>query len=229
MAHLNVLGDIMKQLIGYIRVSTDEQGTRGNGLAAQRAAIVKFAEDYGYELIEIVREDASGKLGLDDRPVLKAALVKALKLKAVLAVNKLDRLSRKAAFIFNLMNTRAKFIVTQIPDADEFMLHMYAVLAEKERAMIAERTSAALQMLKADGKVLGNRTNIEEARKAASVAVSDKADVFASKMKPTISRMMRDGMSLRAIAAELNENGTKTARGGAWSAATISNMSARWA
>lgn len=220
----------MKQLIGYIRVSTDEQGTKGNGLEAQRVAIIKFAEDNGYKLLEILREDASGKLGLDERPVLKAALSKALKIKATLVVSKLDRLSRQAAFILNLMNTRAKFIVTQFGEGvDEFMLHMYAVLAEKERKMISERTAAALQTLKAKGKVLGNQTNIEAARGLAAVAVGDKANAFAEKMRPSISRMIRDGMSLRAIANELNENGTKTARGGAWTATTISNMSARWA
>jgi DNA invertase Pin-like site-specific DNA recombinase len=219
-----------QQIIGYIRVSTDDQAAKGNGLEAQRQAILAFAEEHNLEVLEIVREDASGKLGLDERPVLRQAIARCLKLKATLLVSKLDRLSRHAVFILNLMETRAKFIVAQFGmDADAFMVHIYAVLGEKERKMISERTAAALQTLKAKGKVLGNQTNIESARELAADAVSNKANDFAIKMKPSISRMLAFGMSFRAIAAEFNENGTKTARGGLWSAATVSNIVARWA
>lgn len=216
-------------MIGLIRVSTEGQGVAGNGLEAQRLAIVKFAEDEGYELLEIVREECSGGLSLEDRPVLKAALAKSIKLKAVLAVSKLDRLSRDAAFILNLMQTKAKFAVAQFGlEADPFMLHMYAVLGEKERMMIGMRTRDALAVRKAAGVILGNQTNIEEAREKAAKVISDKADAFAEKMKVTVQRMLDTGMSYRAIAAELNENGTKTARGGNWDAKTISRMVQRW-
>lgn len=219
----------MKQLIGYIRVSTDEQGVAGNGLEAQKAAILKFAQDAGYVLVDIVQEVASGKLGLESRPVLKAAIAKSLKMKAVLVVSKLDRLSREAAFILNLMNTRAQFIVTQLGEnVDQFMLHMYAVLAEKERKMIGERTKSALEALKAKGVMLGNKTNIEAAREKASEAVSTKADEFSMRLKPTVERMTASGMSLRGVARELNENGTKTARGGLWTAQSVSNLVARF-
>jgi DNA invertase Pin-like site-specific DNA recombinase len=141
-------------------------------LEAQRQAILAFAEEHNLEVLEIVREDASGKLGLDERPVLRQAIARCLKLKATLLVSKLDRLSRHAVFILNLMETRAKFIVAQFGmDADAFMVHIYAVLGEKERKMISERTAAALQTLKAKGKVLGNQTNIESARELAADAV----------------------------------------------------------
>jgi DNA invertase Pin-like site-specific DNA recombinase len=48
-------------------------------------------------------------------------------------------------------------------DADPFMLHLYAALAEKERRLISERTKAALAARKAQGARLGNRTNADEA------------------------------------------------------------------
>lgn len=218
-----------KLMIGLIRVSTEGQGVAGNGLEAQRLAIEKFAEDTGYTLLEIVREEVSGKLGLEDRPVMKAALEKAIKLKAVLVVSKLDRLSRNAAFILNLMQTKAKFAVAQFGlEADPFMLHMYAVLGEKERAMIGARTKDALAIRIAKGVKLGNRTNIEYAREKAAKAVSEKADAFAARMRVTIERMLGTGMSYRAIAAELNENGVKTARDGIWTPTTISRMVSRW-
>ena len=73
---------------------------------------------------------------------------------------KLDRLSRDAAFISGLMAQRVPFIVAELKtDADPFMLHLYAALAEKERRLIGERTWAALSARKAQGTRLGNRSN----------------------------------------------------------------------
>lgn len=216
----------MKKYIGYSRVSTKDQGVAGNGLDAQRASITKFVADSGGVLVEMFVEVASGKLGLDDRAVLKAALAMALKLKATLVVSKLDRLSRQAAFILNMMNTTAKFVVTQMPDADEFMLHMYAVLGEKERKMIGQRTKDALTALKAKGVKLGG-PRPQEASAFGQIANAAKADNFAEKILPAIQRAKASGMSLRAIAAEFNANGTKTARGGLWAAQTVANVLAR--
>jgi hypothetical protein len=72
-------------------------------------------------------------------------------------VAKLDRLSRDVAFVSGLMAQRVPFIVAELgADADPFMLHLYAALAEKERRLIAERTRAALSAKKAQGEKLGN-------------------------------------------------------------------------
>jgi DNA invertase Pin-like site-specific DNA recombinase len=232
-----------KNLLAYLRVSTDDQGVAGNGLEAQRASILKFAEDNGYTVIEFVQEVASGKLGIEDRPVLRQALARALKLKVALVVSKLDRLSRQAAFILNLMNTKAKFIVAQFGDTvDEFMIHIYAVLGEKERQMIGQRTRDALAVLKAKGVKLGaasresyvNKDGKEcmgslEAGRLGATANVDKADAFAIRMRPSIERMINSGMSMSAVAREFNANGTKTARGGDWTATTVGNMVKRWA
>ena len=106
---------------------------------------------------------------------------------------------------------------------------MYAVLGEKERKMIGQRTKDALAMLKAKGKVLGNQTNLDDARALAAASNANKADDFAGRMRPAIERMINAGMSNSAIAREFNANGTKTARGGAWATTTVSNMVARWA
>ena len=62
------------------------------------------------------------------------------------------------------MAQRVPFIVAELGrDADPFMLHLYAALAEKERRLISERTKAALAIRKASGSKLGNPTNIHEA------------------------------------------------------------------
>ena len=76
-------------------------------------------------------------------------------------MSKLDRLSRDVAFIAGLMAQRVPFIVAELGrDADPFMLHLYAALAEKERRLIAERTKAALAVRKASGTRLGNPSNL---------------------------------------------------------------------
>jgi len=79
-------------------------------------------------------------------------------------VSKLDRLSRDVAFVAGLMAQRVPFIVAELGrDADPFMLHLYAALAEKERRLISERTKAALAAKKANGAKLGNPKNTAEA------------------------------------------------------------------
>ena len=84
--------------------------------------------------------------------------------KCAVVVSKLDRLSRDVAFISGLMAQRVPFIVAELgADADPFMLHLYAALAEKERRLISERTRAALSSRKATGTKLGNPTNSAEA------------------------------------------------------------------
>jgi DNA invertase Pin-like site-specific DNA recombinase len=87
---------------------------------------------------------------LDRRPQLAAALGQARKAKCPVIVAKLDRLSRDVHFISGLMSHRVPFIVAELgADADPFMLHLYAALAEKERALISARTRAALAAKKA--------------------------------------------------------------------------------
>jgi len=138
----NVGNPEMRAVIAYLRVSTGKQGKSGLGIEAQRAAISRFVEAEGLELIgeQVEVETGKGTDALDRRPVLRDALAAARKAKAAVVVAKLDRLSRDVAFIANLMAQRVPFIVAELgADADPFMLHIYAALAQKERAMIAER------------------------------------------------------------------------------------------
>src|SRR5206468_11587598 len=101
---------------------------------------------------------------IDRRPQLGAALAAAKAAKCCVLVSKLDRLSRDVAFVAGLMAQRVPFIVAELGrDADPFMLHLYAALAEKERRLISERTKAALAIRKSAGGKLGNPTNIQEA------------------------------------------------------------------
>ena len=86
----------------------------------------------------------------------------------------LDRLSRDVAFISGLMAQRVPFIVAELgADADPFMLHLYAALAEKERRQISERNRAALASRKLQGTKLGNPTNAGQALLAQNPNPSD--------------------------------------------------------
>jgi DNA invertase Pin-like site-specific DNA recombinase len=121
--------------------------------------VTRFAESEGLVIIgEFVEaETGKGSDALDRRPQLAAALAKPKAAKCCVVVSKLDRLSRDVAFVSGLMAQRVPFIVAELGrDADPFMLHLYAALAEKERRLISDRTRAALAAKKAQGARLGN-------------------------------------------------------------------------
>jgi DNA invertase Pin-like site-specific DNA recombinase len=94
----------MKTAIAYTRVSTVQQGKSGLGLEAQQAALVRFAEAEGFDLVQTFQEVETGKGAdaLSRRPQLAAALKAAKKLKSPIIVAKLDRLSRDVHFISGL-------------------------------------------------------------------------------------------------------------------------------
>jgi len=221
----------MRQAVSYIRVSTGQQGKSGLGIEAQREAIVRFLAAEGKELAGEYLEIETGKGcdALERRPQLAAALAAARKAKAPVVVAKLCRLSRDVAFVSGLMAQRVPFIVTELgADADPFMLHIYAALAEKERGMIADRTRAALAAKKAQGAELGNRTNLAEAAAKGAAAQRTAADAFAANVLPVVRQIQAAGATThRAIAEALNARGIRTARGGQWHVSTVQNLLVR--
>jgi DNA invertase Pin-like site-specific DNA recombinase len=221
----------MRQIVSYIRVSTGQQSKSGLGIEAQREAIARFAAAEGCEVVAEVVEVETGKGAdaLDRRPKLAEALARARKGKMAVVVAKLCRLSRDVAFISGLMAQRVPFIVAELgADADPFMLHIYAALAEKERHLISDRTTAALAAKKAQGAKLGNRTNLGEAQAKGATANKAAADAFAANVLPVVRQIQASGATtLRAIAAALNARGIRTARGGVWHAMTVQNLLAR--
>lgn len=173
-------------------------------------------------------ETGKGSDALDRRPQLAAALSKARGQRCPVAVAKLDRLPRDVHFISGLMAHRVPFLVGELgPDVDPFVLHLYAALAEKERALIAGRAKSALAAAKAKGVKLGN-PNIEAAQEAAVAAVKEEADRAAGNVLPIIAEIRRSGATtLRAIAEALNARGVPTPRGCLWHAMSVRNALAR--
>jgi DNA invertase Pin-like site-specific DNA recombinase len=216
-----------RPLVTYVRVSTSQQGRSGLGIEAQRAALRHFAGTEGFEVVrEFVEvETGKGADALDRRPKLKAALAAARKLRCHVAVAKLDRLSRDVHFISGLMAHKVPFLVAELgPDVDPFVLHLFAALAEKERALISTRTRQALSAAKARGVTLGN-PKLHVARKGAVDAVKAEADRFAANVLPIIREAQKAGArTLRELADALNARGITTARGGQWYAQTVANI-----
>ena len=162
-----------------------------------------FAKAEGFEIVAEFTEVETGKGSdaLERRPELKAALKAAKKAKCEVAVAKLDRLSRDVAFIAGLMAQRVPFIVTALGrNVDPFTLHIYAALAEQERRMISQRTSAGLQAAKAKGVKLGRQkcwpTITRQRRRRDAV------------LEPVLRELAQ--LSARAAAAEIERRGLGT-------------------
>ncbi|PTE13299.1 recombinase family protein [Pseudogemmobacter blasticus] len=214
------------RFVTYLRVSTERQGQSGLGLEAQRKAVADYVSGKGTIAAEYV-EVESGKRA--DRPQLAYALAEAKRLGAILLIAKLDRLARNVAFIANLLEGGVEIAAADMPQANRFLLHVMAAVAEHEAQAISDRTRAALAAAKARGVALGwsipgrREEQLKAARKGAAVRVA-KADRHAETVRPLIEQMKRQGMALRHIATELNARNVKTARGGAWHAMTVRNL-----
>ena len=157
-----------------------------------------------------------------------SALRRASAYKCPVVVAKLDRLSRDVAFISGLMAQGVPFIVTEIPNADPFMLHIYAAVAEQERTKISERKGSTCGR-QARGVKLGNphgpKPFTAEARQQGVEAQRQQADARAQQLSEILSEFA--GQSANAIAKALNDRGLPSARGGKWTARSIINIRAR--
>ena len=213
----------MIKYVTYIRVSTQEQGRSGLGLEAQTRDIDTYLKNFSGQPYTVIKEFVEVLSGSDDsRPELFKAVSLARKEKAVLLVAKLDRLSRKVSYIAALMDDKTvQFRVANLPQADNFQLHIYAALAEQERAFISQRTKAALAVAKSNGVKLGglrpNTALLNQVR-------SDKALGFARSIKKLLMPMVKQTMSLGAIAGALNEAGRTTVRGSQWTSTQVSRV-----
>lgn len=222
----------MCRVVAYYRVSTEAQGRSGLGLEAQQEAVVGLCQQRGWEIIAEFTEIESGKR--NDRPQLTSALKRAKVTGARLVIAKLDRLSRNVAFLAALQESGAKFTAADMPEADEFTVHILAAVAQRERKLISERTKAALASAKARGVKLGNPNGAAPIRRAgkgtsaALEAVRRNAAGRAAEYAEIVADVRAGGAtSLPAIAKELNERGILTARGGRWHASSVRNLLSR--
>lgn len=217
----------MKKYITYLRTSTKDQLL---GIEAQRAKAQAYVQIQNGSILAEFLEHESGKV--DARPELAKAIVECEKQGAILLIAKLDRLSRRVAFLFELKEILdAKGIEAVCVDMPEIMkstlmLGVMASLAQQERELISERTKAALQAKKAQGIKLGRPKgcNLDIARQASHERCNADALAWAQSHLPAIQRMRKNNISLNQIALTLNDQGIPTRRGGTWTATTVRNL-----
>jgi DNA invertase Pin-like site-specific DNA recombinase len=217
------------KFVAYYRVSTQKQGTSGLGLEAQRTAVLDYLNGGNWNLVEEVTEIESGKDS--SRPELAKALSLCRVHNATLIIAKLDRLARNVAFISNLMESGVEFTAVDFPQANRLTVHILAAVAEHEAAMISARTKAALQAAKARGVILGgDRAGIIASQSPKGRAISlarrrERAAKRAADLAPVIADIRKAGaVSLRQIAAALNDRGITSPRGGTWSAVQVQRI-----
>jgi DNA invertase Pin-like site-specific DNA recombinase len=195
----------MKAIV-YYRVSTASQGEAGNGLNAQRDAVIGWCADKDVAIAGEYIEVESGRKNY--RPELLAALAECRDTGAVLVVAKLDRLARNLSFIANLMDSNVKFVALDMPNMDDpdvsrLTIQLLASMAEFESRRISRRTREALAQVKKK-KALGSPDPGKGAA-AGGAAAKRKAADNANRVMPYIEKLRGYGYdSLRKIADELN-------------------------
>lgn len=203
------------RIVGYVRVSTEEQELEGYSLDAQSERLTLACEFKGWELVDVVADAVTGT-EVNVRPSLKRVL-RAIAKGDVdgLIVAKLDRLSRSRSdvdLIFDwFVAARATLCVLDIDGLDtstamgQAMLGMHAVMAQLFRDTIAENTKTVLQHKRSKGQRVG-RPGVHEI--------------------PTLERRIRklreDGWTYQRIADQLNLDGVPTLRGAAlWQVSSV--------
>jgi DNA invertase Pin-like site-specific DNA recombinase len=221
------------KFVSYLRVSTDRQGKSGLGLEAQREAVASYLNGGKWQLVGEVVEVESGRN--DARPKLQEALALCRAYRAALVVANVSRLTRSVAFMSRLQAANVEIRFVDLPQVEgatgKFLLQQMVSVAELEAGMISERTKRALAAAKVRGVKLGgfrgyvptaeDRANGRKARTA-------KAVDHAASLAPIIARLDPTGsLSLRKLAAALNEEGLPSPGGSIWTAASVSRIKDR--
>jgi site-specific DNA recombinase len=222
---------------GYVRVSTTGQVEEGVSLEAQQAKIAVWAELNGYELAGVFVDAGLSGGRADNRPQLLAALNAVAKVKgAALVVYSLSRLARSTAdtlaIAAELEKSNADLVslsekIDTTTAAGRMVFRLLASLAEFERDQVSERTKMALAHKKRRGELVGRVPLGFELAADGKTLVPVAAEQAVVKL---VVELRAKGMSLRAIAAELDRQGVPTKAGtGKWQRSTIQRLIARGA
>jgi DNA invertase Pin-like site-specific DNA recombinase len=214
--------------VGYLRVSSEQQAESGAGLAAQRAAVEAFAKKQGIALAAVHADEAvSGAAGLDERPGLAAA-IGSLRRGDVLVIPKRDRLGRDMMAVLTIERAVAKRGASILSAdgvgngdeaADKFMRTVIDAASAFERDLIKARTKAALAAKRRANQRTGEVPFGYRLADDATTLIPVPAE---QKVIEQIVTCREAGMSLRQIAAILNDAATPTKKGGrGWQSETV--------
>ncbi len=215
------------RVIGYVRVSTDEQATSGVSLAAQAEKVRAYCALYDLDLVETIEDPGASAKSLD-RPGLARALAALRRGDAEgIVVAKLDRLTRSVVDMANLIRDyfgeragRSLFSVADSIDtrtaAGRMVLNILVSVSQWERAANGDRTRDALRHKAARGEVYNHAPLGYAAIDGRLVEVESELRAVAE-----VRRLAAAGCSQRTICAALTAAGFKTKRGGAWRVSTV--------
>ncbi len=224
------------RFVAYYRVSTARQGRSGLGLEAQQIAVQSYLNGIAGRILKAFTEVESGKR--DNRPELQSAIRHAKVTGARLIIAKMDRLSRNAAFLLALRDSGVQFVAVDLPNADQTVVGIMAVIAQREREVIAQRTRDALAVarmrLAKEGLTLGNPNGaaaLRRARKgndAAVASIIERANRRAEDLREVLADIESSGTtSSSAIATELNSREIEAPRGGQWHPSGVARLRRR--
>ena len=207
----------MEKYISYMRISQSSQMKSGLGLDVQKEKIDNFIKEDGENRILINQyvEQASGKN--NNRIELDKALKECKKTNSTLLIYKLDRFSRRVSFISNLMESKTRFLVVEMPNATDFQLHIYAAMSQEERRLISQRTKESLRQAKLRGVKLGV-TGKDRAREN-----KENRNKFLSNIKEELIELRKNHYSYSYISRYFNGKGYKTYRNKKFQPTTIRN------
>lgn len=218
--------------VGYVRVSTEQQGIDGVSLEAQRAKLEAWALANDCNLVAVYVDVISGKRA-DNRPELQKALAHVTEARAALVVYSLSRLARSTkdtiAIAERLERAGADLVslsekIDTTTAAGKMVFRMLAVLAEFERDQIAERTATAMQYKKQRSERVGSVPFGYDLDFDGVTLIANTAE---QEVLRIITELREKGQSLRQIAAELTRRGITAKKGRAWSHSTIQRIVAR--
>lgn len=212
-----------KSFILYRRVSTVRQGQSGLGLESQEETVRRYVTGQNGTVVGEFVEVESGKN--NDRPQLTLALNECRRLKATLVVAKLDRLSRNAEFLLRLQNGNVDFVCCDCPNVDRFTVGILALVAQRERELISERTKSALQAAKKRGVRLGTKNPDRQVRLMMEGYKRDRQS-FLNRVRPIVDELKASGVkTLSELALCLTRRAIPTRTGKTvWFGSTVKTV-----
>jgi site-specific DNA recombinase len=223
---------VKERALGYVRVSTDEQATKGHGLAIQRRAIEAYCKKQGLLLVDIMSDEGiSGANGLDTRDGLATALARIERHEAsVLVVYRFDRLARQLLVQLTVTDrldkVGARVLSTSEPDVEgpdelrDLIRNILASIAAYERAVIRGRMMAGRRAKAAEGRYVGGIPRFGYSANGGELVADEREQAVVDR----ILELSAQGCSLRAIAQRLNDEDLRPKRGDRWQATQVARV-----